>query len=344
MKQLHYMLYTICLAALLSACERELPYNVGNQETQLVMNALLDVNKEENLVHLCLSHQHEISPVAQATVTLYINDRQAEVAEEIEYDNRTRTYRLRSRLQPGDRLRLEAVAEEGRYHATGEVTVPQPPEAIQVDTFPASIKQYGSYDPARRFQITVHDPAGEDNYYRLAIAYTNRYDGTNWAGRDTTIYVHREAEIINREDVVLTDGRPGSTDPDDADENDVMGNYIENLYNVFNDNRFSGTSYDLRVYTDLMEYWYPSDFLGPYTNNTTITVRLYSLTETGYRYLRTLNTLESDNYDTTLMEPAIIPSNVQGGLGIVDACIATEAHISLPEQVLTNEVYEGFTR
>ena len=325
MKQLHYMLYTICLAALLSACERELPYNVGNQETQLVMNALLDVNKEENLVHLCLSEPHSTRPVTQATVTLYINDRQAETAEETEYDNRTKTYRLRSSLQPGDRLRLEAVAEEGRYHATGEVTVPQPPEA-------------------RRFRITVHDPAGEDNYYRLAIAYTNRFDGTNWAGRDTTIYVHREAEIINREDVVLTDGRPGSTDPDDADENDVMGNYIENRYNVFNDNRFSGTSYDLRVYTDLMEHWYPSDFPGTYTNNTTITVRLYSLTETGYRYLRTLNTLESDNYDTTLMEPAIIPGNVQGGLGIVDACIATEAHISLPEQVLTNEVYEGFTR
>lgn len=344
MKQLHYMLYTICLAALLSACERELPYNVGNQETQLVMNALLDVNKEENLVHLCLSEPHSTRPVTQATVTLYINDRQAETAEETEYDNRVKTYRLRSRLQSGDRLRLEAVAEEGRYHATGEVTVPQPPEAIQVDTFPARIKQYGSYDPARRFRITVHDPAGADNYYRLAIAYTNRFDGTNWAGRDTTIYVHREAEIINREDVVLTDGRPGSTDPDDADENDVMGNYIENRYNVFNDNRFSGTSYDLRVYTDLMEYWYPSDFPDTYTNNTTITVRLYSLTETGYRYLRTLNTLESDNYDTTLMEPAIIPGNVQGGLGIVDACIATEAHIALPEQVLVNEVYEGFTR
>lgn len=342
MKQLHYMLYTICLAALLSACERELPYNVGNQETQLVMNALLDVNKEENLVHLCLSEPHSTRPVTQATVTLYINDRQAETAEETEYDNRVKTYRLRSRLQSGDRLRLEAVAEEGRYHATGEVTVPQPPEAIQVDTFPARIKQYGSYDPARRFRITVHDPAGANNYYRLAIAYTNRFDGTNWAGRDTTIYVHREAEIINREDVVLTDGRPGSTDPDDADENDVMGNYIENLYNVFNDSRFSGTSYDLRVYTDLMEHWYPSDFPDTYTNNTTITVRLYSLTETGYRYLRTLNTLESDNYDTTLMEPAIIPGNVQGGLGIVDACIATEAHIRLPEQVLENEVYEGF--
>ena len=44
------------------------------------------------------------------------------------------------------------------------------------------------------------------------------------------------------------------------------------------------------------------------------------------------------------MEPAIIPGNVQGGLGIVDACIATEAHIALPERVLANEDYEGFIR
>ena len=341
MKQLHHIIFAFLAATLLAACERELPYNIGYQDSQLVMNALLDANEEENLVHLCLSEPHRTRPVTQATVTLYINDRQAEVAEEVPYNPQTKTFRLTSRLHPGDRLRLEAVAEEGRYHATGEVTVPQPPEAIQVDTFPARIKQYGSYGPARRFQITVHDPAGADNYYRLGITYTNRFDGTNWAGRDTTLYMHRKAEIMNHEDVVLTDGRPGSLDDDD---NDIMGNYIENRYNVFNDSRFSGTSYDLRVYTDLMEYWYPSDFLGPYTLNATITVRLYSLTETGYRYLRTLNTLESDNYDTTLMEPAIIPGNVQGGLGIVDACIATEAHIALPEQVLANEVYEGFTR
>ena len=217
MKQSYHIIYVSLLAALLASCEKELPYNIGDQEPLLVMNALLDANEEENLVHLCLSEMHDTRPVSQATVTLYINGKQAEVAEETEYDSRVKTYRLHSRFEPGDHLRLEATAEDGRYHATGEITVPQPLESIQVDTFPARIKQYGSYDPARRFQITVHDPAGEDNYYRLAIAYTNRYDGTNWAGRDTTTYVHREAEIINREDVVLTDGRPGSTDPDDAD-------------------------------------------------------------------------------------------------------------------------------
>ncbi len=342
MKQLHHILYAFTLAALLAACEKELPYTVGSQEPLLVMNALFDANETEHYVYLSLSEAHQATRVTQATVTLYINGKQAEVAEEDGQNDRYQSFRLTSRLRPGDHLRLEAVAEEGRYHATGEVTVPQPLESIQVDTFPARIKVYGNYQPARRFQVTVHDPARTDNYYRLYILNTVRLYGTYWLTmRDTTFCSCGKADIINHEDVVLTDGRPGSTDNDD---NDIMGNYIENRYNVFDDSRFPGTSYGLRVYTSLVEAPIYGYFTGPYTLNATITVRLYSLTETGYRYLRTLNTLESDNYDTTLMEPAIIPGNVQGGLGIVDACIATEAHIVLPEQVLANEVYEGFIR
>lgn len=343
MKAMHYILCTILLGALLAACEtelpytpKELPYTQGSQDTLLVMNALLDANETENLVHLSLSSVHRTRPVTQATVTLYINGRQAEVAEEVSGEEEgtsslSKAFRLGSRLQPGDHLRLEAVAEEGRYRATGETTVPHPLESIRVDTFPARVKQYGSYSPARRFQVTVHDPAGTDNYYRLGIGYDHLFTYTDPEGNVIDIPMHEVADIFNQEDVVLTDGRPGSTDPDD---NDVMGNYIENRYNVFTDNRFAGTSYNLRVYTLRMEDYYVSDDVqGSYTSRSTAVVRLYSLNATGYQYLRTLNTLESDNYDTTLMEPAIIPSNVTGGLGLVDACAAVEVRIPLPVRV-----------
>ena len=77
MKQLHHIIYVSLLAALLASCEKELPYTVGSQEPLLVMNALLDANEEENLVHLCLSETHSTRPVSQATVTLYINGKQA---------------------------------------------------------------------------------------------------------------------------------------------------------------------------------------------------------------------------------------------------------------------------
>ena len=100
MKQLHHTILAFLAATLLTACERELPYNVGNQETQLVMNALLDVNKEENLVHLCLSEPHSTRPVTQATVTLYINDRQDAYALAVEIASLTR------RQQRGRGLRM----------------------------------------------------------------------------------------------------------------------------------------------------------------------------------------------------------------------------------------------
>lgn len=324
MKQLHHIIYTALCIGLLSACEHELPYRVNDQEPKLVMNAMLDAGQEENLVHLCISEMHTTYPVNQGTVTLYINGKLAETAEDTTYSNRVKSYRLRSRLTPGDHIRLEATAENERYHAWSEVTVPQPLKGIQVDTFPAPIKQYGNnYGPATRFQVTMQDPAGENNYYRLSIAFVGRAPYTDGEGHEYMRPVRQEAELINNEDVILTDGRPSSTNPD---ENDVMGNYIENLYNLFTDQRFPGGSHSLRVY---LPHTGNNRYLKERINASGISVRLYSLTQTGYRYLSMLNTLEDDDYDSQLMEPAILPNNVTGGLGLVDVCASAEVLISL---------------
>ena len=51
----------------------------------------------------------------------------------------------------------------------------------------------------------------------------------------------------------------------------------------------------------------------------TITVRLLSLPESYYRYLKALNCMDDDDYDEALMEPDSLPSNSSLGL-LCQAC------------------------
>ena len=47
--KLHLIIY-IAFAGLFMACENEIPYNPGQQNPQLIMNALLNAGQTENLV------------------------------------------------------------------------------------------------------------------------------------------------------------------------------------------------------------------------------------------------------------------------------------------------------
>ena len=63
-----------------------------------------------------------------------------------------------------------------------------------------------------------------------------------------------------------------------------------------------------------------------------IIVRLLSITETEYYYLKALNLADSDAYDETINEPIKYPGNVHGGVGIVGVSTETSKiiHIEKP--------------
>jgi hypothetical protein len=118
-------------------------------------------------------------------------------------------------------------------------------------------------------------------------------------------------KLQTNEDVVLTDGKP-STEEDD--ENGLFGS-VTNKYAIFDDSRFADGSYTMTVYNDI----YGWGFWGSeYTwIKTDVYIRILSITEKEYYYLRALNLLDSDAYDNTLSEPIAFPSNVNGGTGMV---------------------------
>ena len=363
----------IAFAGLFMACENEIPYNPGQQNPQLIMNALLNAGQTENLVYLHLSEGNSIGRINEATLSLYVNDKQVEspqaISPEEYYGNmqnqldkgqyeallksmRFKIFRLTARLQPGDNIRLEATAEGGKYHVSSQVTVPRPLQSLQVDTCTALIRQWGSMRAHRQYRITLEDLPNEKNYYRLEIVnnkdfrcviYTPNEDENGDYIKDEngdyiytitkdTVVNYRYTELINREDVILTDGHVTSSDDD---ENTMFPTNIENKYSIFTDNRFTNSSATLKVYTPLYDDNYDILQSLNYTRcylKQNITVRVLSLPETYYRYLKALNCMDDEDYDEALMEPISLPSNVEGGLGFVGISSEIQYTIDMPDK------------
>ena len=370
--KLHLIIYT-AFVGLFMACENEIPYNPGQQNPQLIMNALLNAGQTENLVYLHLSEGNSIGRINEATLSLYVNDKQAEspqaISPEEYYGNmqnqldkgqyeallksmRFKIFRLTARLQPGDNIRLEATAEGGKYHVSSQVTVPRPLQSLQVDTCTALIRQWGSMRAHRQYRITLEDLPNEKNYYRLEIVnnkdfrcviYTPNEDENGDYIKDEigdyiytitkdTVVNYRYTELINREDVILTDGHVTSSDDD---ENAMFPTNIENKYSIFTDNRFTNSSATLKVYTPLYDDNYDILQSLNYTRcylKQNITVRVLSLPETYYRYLKALNCMDDEDYDEALMEPISLPSNVEGGLGFVGISSEIQYTIDMPDK------------
>ena len=361
MKRITYILQTLLSACIaLAACTNEIPYNEQARDPQLILNAQLTAGEKVNYAYLHLSEGNRIGRITQGSLTLYINGKVAETPEEISPEElysdlkgtiddeqfellirniHFKKFRITSELHPGDHIRLEAIAENGTYHASAETTVPRPVESLQVDTALAYLREYAGDVLYRQYKITLKDLPGEKNYYRLDISHelqqlvtywTYRYDaGGNLVKeqRDTLLTSIPMTKIINREDIILTDGHPHNYN----DEENELFPTTRNKYNLFTDNRFSDASATLKVYTPTyhIEPPYFYDYID-YHNSQTITVSIYSLTEEQYRYQKALNTLDDENYEEVLMEPVSIPTNVTGGLGFVGADSRTQFVLHLP--------------
>ena len=79
-----------------------------------------------------------------------------------------------------------------------------------------------------------------------------------------------------------------------------------------------------------------------------IIVRLLSITETEYYYLKALNLADSDAYDETINEPIKYPGNVHGGSGLSGSGTETSKIIHIVnhgyEKLITYYLYSSYYR
>lgn len=87
-------------------------------------------------------------------------------------------------------MRIDAITDDGQYHAWTEINVPQRPFEIEnVDTVTVPLAQSGYTTEYLRYRITINDRPNETNYYRIVIDKQTTLWGYNHEeGGDDYIY------------------------------------------------------------------------------------------------------------------------------------------------------------
>lgn len=307
-------LLVLMLAALLTvACENEIPFNLKANPPKLIMNALINADSLNNTLFLHMSGQDKLGDVADATVEVRVNGQLTETAQLLPKasDNEIgKRFCITTAFHPGDAVRIDATTADGSHHTWAEVVVPQPIAIEKWDTATTYFRK-GSYkERYMRFKITFSDRPKENNYYRLIADHQINLYERLMEGGERFLSTTWSRGMISREDVVLTDGHPSTSDEDAA-----LFDKEDNIHGIFDDNRFRDGNYTMTVYIHHPQYTTSSSPSFRYEVNAYF--RLLSITETEFRYLKALNIIDSDVYDETIMEPIKFASNVNGGLGIV---------------------------
>lgn len=321
MKTYTYILFILIATLTTVSCENELPFNIKDNPPKLVMNALINADNQTNILFLNFTGKETATHIQDATVEVRVNGQLTEslrpLPPETEANPQCR-FNITSKFTPGDAVRIDALTDDGRYHAWAEVAVPQRPAGIEnIDTLTVPMQEYGHTNKYLRYRITFKDRPNETNYYRLVVDKQTTLWGYNYEeGKgDYIFWTKHSYSFIGREDIVLTDGQPSTGD----DEDNGMFDTAKNIYGVFDDSRFKNTSYTMTVYNSThIETGNEEGFF----NGMDVIIRLRSITEVEYYYLKALNSVDSDVYDETIDEPIKYPGNVHGGTGIVG--ISTE--------------------
>lgn len=316
---------------LATSCENEITIDLKPAPTQLIIHAQMNADSTNNRIFLNLTDPVKLKDVTDGIIEIRINGLLAETPQRIaptEKKPAANSYLVTAAFRPGDVVRVDARTANGQYRAWSEVVVPQP-AFIEgaIDTLTTQIRYQTSYRAAVRYGIHIKDRPGEKNYYRLIVEQqgTFAYIGDKQPG-EVSVIKGKTTHMIIRDDIVLTDGKPShDTDQDLFDQPD-------NLYGIFDDKRFADSSYTMSVYTLKDRFLYFSNYDVRVWWQVDAYVRVLSISEAEYRYLQTLNIVDSDT-SGEIMEPVKFGTNVNGGLGIVSISSEVSRKVSFPKQI-----------
>lgn len=334
-------IYIIIISLIVISCENEIPFNIKENQPKLIVNALFDASKEKNEITLGLTGRDRASYIDDASIDIYVNGiLQDHIAEPKPANpNGIDNYKYETgvRFSPDDVIELEVKTNDGKHFAQSKIIVPHPIQIERVDTTMYSENSwYYSDDKFIRVKTTFSDNGEKKNYYRIAMDLNFEIEIEDTVTHEKRIrYEPIRETLIIREDVVLTDGRPSTED----DEDNILFVPVQNHYGVFDNSRINGTY----TMTTSLRIPYSSIFFLEVDNNESIIriggnvrVRLLSISEMQYFYLKALNIYDSVDYDDYLSLPIKFPSNIEGGTGIFGVCTGNEVTIPLKDYITTS--------
>lgn len=334
MKNLLLLLFIpLCLS-----CTNEIALNSNNEPSKLILNAILCSNKDENKVTLALTGHGDVTYITDAKVSIFINGELKEIISESTYDKNSPgsspgDYITKLHFTPGDIVKIEAVTSDNKYNAWAEVIVPKPVYIEKIDTTSSIISNAIESIKYIHLKITFEDDANQKNYYRIAVNRIQTVSAlSKETGKDTIVIIKTSETLLCNEDVVLTDGKPTPINSDNIFDSP------ENRYGVFDDSRINN-KYTMSVSTQYFPYrqeiYYGiHEKLKNITNiDMKLDISLHSISEGEYFYLKALNRIDSDIYDSPFIEPIKLPSNILGGIGIMGISAKHSQILTLPSYI-----------
>lgn len=342
------------LLAVLSACSRELPFPETEGDL-IVLNALLSTAETIHDIYLCLSSPEAGNrPLTDALVLCTVGEGPAIQAKEIPTQSSIRNsarYWFDAQIRPGDQVRIEVTGAGLR--ATAQTVAPPAPLPATADTL--------TRDGRMQFTLHVQGRPDRADYWQLRLAIRKQYRiDYYWRDRNPYpedehfeftpgMYINtsesaseQELPLDPGEDPILNDGYTPQA-VIDRYYNTNAGFLFEfspvNKTRIFTDHRFAGDGADVQFSTDATpllnsEYGQARDWMIRYHYHCTrtLSVRLLALDEGAWAYLSAVNRAKSrDGFNYLLVEPVVLPSNVEGGLGFLSVASATPLELALPE-------------
>ncbi len=347
------ILYIILVALVLGSCTEIIPLGRGPLEDCLDMLALMHSSDDEHVVYLRLSNDNGLTSADEdAVITCTINGGEKIEAEHKFMMGIPGKFGFEAKFRPGDEVLLEA--EYRGLYACSKVVVPQPVGMELLDT--TMIMKYiedGDNDETRvtyLIDFLLKDIPGENNCFRVgASRHHIRHIFHQWPDEsgnprpsETRDHWRVSGNIDIGRDPILHDDYMVSN----GDDLISMINPT-NYYMIFSDRLFTDEEAEIQV---SFEGYRLETFYGGYLNLpehlketeviSTQHLVIEHISEETYRYYKALNSARIFSYESyggLLMEPVIIPSNVQGGTGFVS--ISMDSTVPVP---IHHSMMEGF--
>ncbi|MBO4598579.1 MAG: DUF4249 family protein [Bacteroidaceae bacterium] len=317
MKHLLHILAFTFAAFVAASCEYEIGEVDESSKHQLIINALMTAQGQDNYVELHLTGTTKTTLVRNAQVKIFIN---GSLAEEATSD--TCIYKIKSLFASGDKVRIEA--SDGQHSASAETTVPETVTVVSVDS--ADVR-FGNENYTRYF-IKIKDPSSlkETKYYRLSVVREQHKVNGAYYHDNELYYVSYSTDIDNKysyySDIALSEGMSKkSKDYENMDAIELVEE-VKNVFGLFRSSYFSNGEYTLNI--DLKEWW-GHDVKGDAED---IHFKIRSIPESEYYYLQAVSVFQNYEEGVMLTPAPIVPSNVKGGTGIFSVSAMAETTIS----------------
>lgn len=326
---LYSLVFAFCLV-LFSGCEWEVDVEDLRKDPRLVLNAVVMAHQPVTASVSRTWFFTEENPnvtFRDAEVHLYINGQYQETMVWVEGDKRYNNqglYQAEYVSQVGDQVAVIA-QKKGFATVSAEVVVPSPCQDFQVTEQITKLNYEELYDADRLLSISFRDNPDRADYY-LCFCEIGYPVWDEVKGEFTGEYAWTSLDAEYSEEPLFM-GQLSAFEK-------ILGyDWLSGMYGrVFTDEQINGKEYTIRLPYRQSAYsyyhYYSEDdewHLEVSTLPRLCRVSLYNISESYYRYLKTLIEMEDDSLqqmliESGLAEPISLYCNIDNGLGILGAC------------------------